>query len=103
MADLKFGDYGQLRDIDATPEELEIFDIIKGINNDIELVRKTGKYVTALLGETDVARFKYTSRAKWIQFPCTAGKIKLDSVADVEDMENEITDAINKAIEINNY
>lgn len=103
MADLKFGDYGQLRDIDATPEELEIFDIIKGINNDIELVRKTDKYVTALLGETDVARFKYTSRAKWIQFPYTAGKIKLDSVADVEDMENEITDAINKAIEINNY
>lgn len=100
---IKFGNYGQMREVNATPEELEIFEIIRNVNNDVELVRKSDSYVTAMFGESDVARFKYTSRAKWINFPYTAGKIKLYSTEQVRNLTDEIQAAIDHADYINNY
>ena len=97
---LEFSNYGQEREIDATPEEYEIFEIIRSISDKVRLVRRTDKYVSASIGDTDVARFKYTSRAKWIQFPYTAGKIKIASVSGVSGLENEIRDAVNEAEKI---
>ena len=100
---LEFSNYGQEREIDATPEEYEIFEIIRSVSDQVRLVRRTDKYVSASIGDTDVARFKYTSRAKWIQFPYTAGKIKLESVSDVDGLESEITAAVSEAEKIENY
>lgn len=100
---VNFADYGQQRDVDATPEELAIFEAIRACNDSVQLVRRSDKYVSASIGETDVARFKYTSRAKWIEFPYTAGKIKLADLSDVDGLGNEIVAAVEKAIKINNY
>lgn len=63
--------YGQDREINATEEEVKIFEALKAATgrDDLRLVRKSDSYVTATLGEWDLARFKYTSRAKWIAFP----------------------------------
>lgn len=69
--DIKFANYGQERDIDATDEEVKIFDALREATGreDLRLVRKSDSYVTASLGDWDLARFKYTKRAKWIAFP----------------------------------
>ena len=63
--------YGQDRDINATDEEVKIFEALKAATgrDDLRLVRKSDSYVTAALGDWDLARFKYTPRAKWIAFP----------------------------------
>ena len=68
---INFTNYGQERERIATETELEIFEIIKSVTgrDDLQLVRKSPDYVTALLGEWDLARFKYTTRAKWIVLP----------------------------------
>ena len=68
---INFANYGQERERIATETELEIFEIIKSVTgrDDLQLVRKSPDYVTALLGEWDLARFKYTTRAKWIVLP----------------------------------
>jgi len=44
----------------------------KDINADVsplQLVRVSDDYVTAKYGEWDLARIKYTNRAKWVKFP----------------------------------
>lgn len=68
--DTNFANYGKERDVNATDEELKIFETLKeSTGRDLRLVRKSDSYVTAVLGEWDLARFKYTQRAKWIAFP----------------------------------
>lgn len=68
--DIRFANYGQERDVNATDEELKIFENLKETTGrDLRLVRKSDSYVTAVLGEWDLARFKFTQRAKWVSFP----------------------------------
>lgn len=68
--DIRFANYGQERDVNATDEEMKIFEALKdATGRDLRLVRKSDSYVTAVLGEWDLARFKYTERAKWVSFP----------------------------------
>ena len=68
--DIKFANYGQEREINATNEELKIFEALKeATGRDLRLTRKSDSYVTAALGEWDLARFKFTQRAKWVSFP----------------------------------
>ena len=69
--ELKFSNYGQDRDINATEDEVKIFEALKDATgrDDLRLVRRSDSYVTAVLGEWDLARFKYTQRAKWVAFP----------------------------------
>lgn len=68
--EIKFANYGQERDVNATDEELKIFEVLRDATaRDLRLVRKSDSYVTAALGEWDLARFKYTQRAKWVSFP----------------------------------
>ena len=63
--------YGQERDINATDGEIKIFETLTAATglNDLRMVRKSDNYVSAVLGDWDFARFKYTDRAKWIMFP----------------------------------
>ena len=68
--DISFANYGQEREINATDEELKLFEALKETTGrDLRLTRKSDSYVTAALGEWDLARFKFTQRAKWVSFP----------------------------------
>lgn len=57
---LIFQNYGQMKELNATDDETEIFKIICYCTkaDDIEFVRKSDSYVSAAIGPTDVARFK---------------------------------------------
>ena len=71
MDNIKFTNYGQEREVNATDGEIEIFETIRETTGreGLRLTRKSDSYVTAMLGEWDLARFKYTPRAKWVSFP----------------------------------
>lgn len=98
--------YGQERELVCTEEEREIFDIIRSICDDynldsgiLELVRKSDDYVTAIMrsqsgyGLMDVARIKYTNRAKWIKLCPEFERVYLSDPEDVASM----TDGIRRA------
>ena len=101
MDGIRFANYGQLRDVDATDEEVQMFELIKNILDapDLELVRKADNYVTAVLGEWDLARFKYSKRAKWIELPIVEyGKNrKKNRIEDVEDV-NQYADKLKESL-----
>ena len=83
---VQFANYGQERERIATESELEIIETIKELANvdGLQLVRKSDNYVTAVYNEWDLARFKYTQRAKWILFPTLDGtKHKINAPDDV--------------------
>ena len=95
MSDLSFGHYGEERERIATEDELRIFDVVKELTgrDDLQLVRKSDNYVSAVIGDWDLARFKYTPRAKWIMFPCVdrgSTKRRIESAEDVRDFSDEI-------------
>ncbi len=87
MIGLNFANYGQERDIKTTDGELEIFKTLLDTTGlDLRPARKSDSYVTAMFGEWDLARFKYTDRAKWIMFPCVetgSTKHRIQSPSDV--------------------
>ena len=96
---LRFAHYGEERDVNPTDEEEEIFDLIRSMTNrdDLELVRKSDNYVSAVLGDWDLARFKYTPRAKWIVFPVLeagAQKHRIESPRDVSSFADLLADSI---------
>lgn len=72
---IEFANYGQERDLICTEEERAVFKEIERICSGMELpgplrlVRVSDNYVTAKIGDWDLARIKYTNRAKWIVFP----------------------------------
>ena len=91
-----FSHYGETRDLDCTDAEAEIFHIIRSRLDDmnyntdcLKLIRKSDSYVSAVMdsgsdyGEMDLARFKYTDRAKWIKICPDFDKIELKDVEDV--------------------
>lgn len=92
--------YGQERDFDATDEEHKIFANICMIVNragldasPIRMTAKSNSYVSAVIGPSDVARFKFTPRAAWIQLPYAAnerGKRPITDPDDVFAFEREI-------------
>ena len=95
----KIADHGQERERIATESELEIFDIIKSVTDrdDLRLVRKSKDYVSALLGDWDLARFKYTPRAKWIVLPVIetgAAKHRIEAPGDVAEYANQLKASI---------
>lgn len=76
MSDIKFANYGQDRDLNCTDEEAQIFGALReyfksvGLDPDeLSLARRSDSYVTAVFHDWDLARFKFTTRAKWIAFP----------------------------------
>lgn len=91
MTDIKFAHYGERRDLNATDEEKTIFEILQQMSpNELEFCRVSESYVTAKLGDWDVARFKYTDRARWIKFPTVESskeKHVLDSPDDVREFD----------------
>ena len=98
MSEIKFSNYGQNRGVDATPEELQIFALIReSVDEPVELVRRSDKYVTVAVGDWDLARFKFTSRAKWILFPILERpneKHKIAEPGDVTDFVGIIRESL---------
>lgn len=95
---INFSNYGQERERIATENEIEIFEILKDItlSDDLQLVRKSDNYVSAVIGDWDLARFKYTNRAKWISFPLVppgSEKHRFDEVEDVRNMAELVRNA----------
>lgn len=88
---------GYNRELICTEEEREIYDIIRSLCDDanyesdwLELVRRNDEYVTIIINSSDgspleLARLKYTNRAKWIRFAPEFEKIQL---TDTEDITN---------------
>ena len=101
--EFKISNYGQERDLVCTEQEREIFNIIVQICKDagldtsmLFLVRKSDDYVSAVMrannnyGDMDVARIKYTPRAKWIKTHPRFEKVKLSSPDDVWNQSENI-------------
>lgn len=71
-----FAHYGEERETDATDEEAQMFSILCQMFEahgydpaQLTLLRKSDNYVSVCIGDYDLARMKYTTRAKWITFP----------------------------------
>jgi len=100
---LDFAHYGEERDFDATDEELGIFEELQGLvalkelPDELRLVSKSGNYLTAAVGEWDLARFKFTDRAKWIMYPSAEHSVK-HKLTCVEDM-HEFDDLLDASCE----
>lgn len=103
---ITFNNYGQDRSLICTEEEREIFDIIRSVCDDdnlesdnIKLMRKSDNYVSVVMpssqgyGDMDLARIKFTNRAKWIQLAPAFGKIKISSPEDVAEMAEDVRNA----------
>lgn len=99
MSEIKFANYGQERNVNATPEEIQIAEWIinEYPDDDLRLTRVSNDYVTIKRGEWDIVRFKYTDRAKWLMFPTLEAKQAkhyIDNPEEVEDYEAAIKDSI---------
>lgn len=96
MNNVQFANYGQEREVNPTDGEKEIFRIIMEVLTDegidtskFGLVRKSDNYVTAALlledpGQLDLARIKFSDRAKWI-WTSYDGKVKIHEPEDVRE------------------
>ena len=97
---------GRERDLVCTEEERQIYEMISKAADvfgaDLEalrLVRVSDDYVTAKLGDWDLARIKYTNRAKWVIYPTAeSGSVK-HYIEDPEDLREHL-DLIRDSIEI---
>ena len=98
-----FNHYGENRGLDCTDAEAEIFHIIRSRLDDmnyntecLKLVRKSDSYVSAVMdsgsdyGQMDLARFKYTDRAKWIKVCPDFEKTELKDVEDVAKLSDAL-------------
>jgi len=97
-----FSNYGQERERIATESELIIFEILQShCFGKLRLVRKSENYVSAVLGDWDIARFKYTPRAKWLMFPSVEAKQlkhRIESPTDALEYEDLIKKSYDTAI-----
>lgn len=99
---VSFGNYGQERDLVCTEEERIIFRIISRIceeNNldvtPLRLTRTSDNYVSAVMGVDglDVARIKYTNRAKWIKIGPDFKKADISRPEDVFKLSEDVVKA----------
>lgn len=93
---------GHNRDLICTEEEREIYDIIRSLCDDanyesdrLELIRRNDEYVTIIIKADDgspleLARLKYTVRAKWIRFCPEFEKIQLTDTEDITNYTEKI-------------
>lgn len=90
-----FAHYGEEREINANKEELMIAEHIQKFCPTSRLVRVSDAYVTIKCVNTDVARFKFTDRAKWIQFPYLANGKKryFTSLQELSDFDDAIRES----------
>lgn len=102
---LNFAHYGEEREVDAGAEEVQMFDIVREMAADlgadpeqIQLTRKSKDYVSAVIGDFDVARMKYTDRAKWIIIPYAEPKAEKHHIKEPDDIR-QFGDLLTKNLE----
>ena len=94
---LEFAHYGEERELNATPEELQIAEFVSGLFEGAELVRVSPSYIPVKKGDWDVIRIKYSDRARWVKIPIVdpgSTKRRLESVGDVEQFKDDILKAL---------
>ena len=96
--------YGEKREVNATPGELAIFGAFaKLLPEDLaarlEMVRVSDGYVTARIGDWDIARMKSTERTQWISLPIAEVGPPKHKLTDPDTDLPELTDLIDKSIE----
>ena len=101
---VKVANYGQARDLICTEQEREIYDTIRSLMDDynldsdlLRLVRKSDNYVSVVIGDTDVARIKYTNRAKWIWTYAT-DKVNITTTEDVVQLTDALIEGFRQAL-----
>jgi len=99
METIKFANYGEKRERIATESELEIYVLLCNMTgrDDFDLVRKSDNYVSMVLGDWDIARIKFTPRAKWVLFPIVesaSSKHKITAPTDVSEFADLLADSI---------
>lgn len=110
-----FAHYGEERAVDATDEEAQVFAVLCDMfgshgydSSQLRLVRKSSNYVAASIGDFDLARFKYTEKAKWIIFPYAETKAVKHYISvpgeimDMDDLFSLQVEALGKHIELKN-
>lgn len=103
---VSMGNYGEERDLVCTEEERIIFRIICRICEEngldispLKLIRRSDNYVSVVMdsgsdfGAMDLARIKYTNRAKWIKLCPDFKNAPIDSPEDVLRMEDGVVAA----------
>lgn len=95
---------GKERDLNCEPEENEIFNILCSMFEEIgrnpeqlDFVRLSDNYVSAKYGESDIARFHWGPRSKWIKFPIydrPKDRRKITSPEDVRQYSDVFKDAV---------
>lgn len=97
--------YGQQRDLVCTEEERAVFNRIADMCSDLELpeppklVRVSDDYVSAKVGDWDLARIKYTNRAKWVIFPTAEAKSVKHRITSVDEVSG-FQELVRKSAEI---
>lgn len=100
---LNMGNFGQERDLVCTEEERNIYMIISNICEEnkldasvLRLTRRSDNYVSVVMdsgsgfGAMDMARIKYTNRAKWVKFAPDFKKVNLSRPDDVSNMAEDV-------------
>lgn len=100
------GNYGQERDLICTEPERQIFEIVLEMAGELlldpevlRLARVSDNYVSIVMDSTkgygamDVARFKYTNRAKWIKYGPRFKKTDIEVPDDVREYPEELVAA----------
>lgn len=102
---LSIGGVNDYPDVEPTDGEAQMFEYIKSVCPAVEIQRKASGYVTAVYGETDVARFKFTERAKWVMFPYLEDKSKrrIENVEEMANFDDEIAKSFEFAVQTENY
>ena len=102
---LRFAHYGEERAVDAEDGEMQMFNIICEMVNEIgfdteqlRLTRKSKDYVSAVIGDYDVARMKFTDRAKWIIIPYAEPKAEKHHIEMPDDVR-QLKDLLIKNLE----
>lgn len=101
IGDIALAHYGEERDFVASDDEIQIFEILFKLakREDLKIVSRSSNYLTAALGNWDVARFKFTKRAKWIMFPTLEAKQVKHYIEDPIDVW-EYGDEVKKTLKI---
>lgn len=89
--------YGEPRGFVPTDEEQRIYDIIGELTQAerMNFVKRSKNYVSAVIGPTDVARFKFTKKAKWILLPYIwKDKAYIEDPDDIRIFEDDLNKAV---------
>lgn len=102
---LLYSSYSEFNGLDATEDEMLIFDGFREILADEDmdpqelfLVRDSDSYLTACFGPVPIVNYKASARAKWVAFPGVHDdKVRISSPSDVNSLADLLLYAVRNA------